>query len=177
MAKSKWALDPTHSSMTFTIKHMMFSKVKGAFNQFDASIEADPNDLTSADISFSVDLASVDTNNNDRDNHLRSADFFDVENHPKMTFTAKNIVKTGDGEYKVTGDLSLHGVTRSESFDVVFEGEGKDPWGNVKAAFHASGTINRKDYGLNWNAALEAGGFLVGDEVKVEIDIQAAKQS
>jgi len=177
MAKSKWALDPTHSSVTFTIRHMMFSKVKGAFNRFDASIEADPHDLTTADIAFTVDLASVDTNNSDRDNHLRSPDFFDVEKHPNMTFKATRIEKTGEGRYKVTGDLSLHGVTRSETFDVVFEGEGKDPWGNVKAAFHAEGVVNRKDYGLNWNAVLETGGFLVGDEVKVEIDIQAAKQS
>ena len=135
MAKSKWALDHSHSSVSFIIRHMMFSKVRGSFNQFDAAIEADPHDLTTADISFTVDLTSVDTNNGDRDNHLRSPDFFDVEKHPKMTFNATRIEKTGEGRYKVTGDLSLHGVTRSETFDVVFEGEGKDPWGNVKAAF------------------------------------------
>ncbi|HZG87711.1 YceI family protein [Paenibacillus sp.] len=177
MALSKWALDPTHSGVDFTIKHMMFSKVRGSFKSFDAAIEADPSDLTTASISFSVDLASVNTNNDDRDNHLRSADFFDVENHPKLTFAATKIEKTGDGEYSVTGDLSLHGVTRSETFQVEFEGEGKDPWGNTKAGFHASGTLNRSDYGLTWNAALEAGGFLVGDEVKVEIEIQAVKQA
>ncbi|HZG57016.1 YceI family protein [Paenibacillus sp.] len=177
MALSTWALDPTHSSVSFTIKHMMFSKVRGSFKNFDASIQADPSDLTTAQISFSVDLASVDTNNADRDNHLRTADFFDVENHPKLTFVAKTIAKSGDGEYDVTGDLTLHGVTRSETFKVEFGGEGKDPWGNVKAAFQAAGTIKRSDYGLTWNAALEAGGFLVGDDVKVEIEIQAAKQA
>lgn len=176
MALSTWGLDPTHSGVSFTIKHMMFSKVRGSFKSFEASIEADPSDLTTASVSFSVDLASVDTNNADRDNHLKSADFFDVENHPKMTFTAKSIAKNGDGSYAMTGDLSLHGVTKSETFTVEFEGEGKDPWGNTKAAFHAAGTVNRTDYGLKWNAALEAGGFLVGDEVKVEIEVQAVKQ-
>lgn len=176
MAISKWALDPTHSSVSFTIRHMMFSKVRGSFKSFDASIEADPNDLTTAGIAVTVDLASVDTNNADRDNHLRTADFFDVEHHPKLTFAAKSIAGTADGEYAVTGDLTLHGVTRSETFAVEFSGEGKDPWGNVKAAFQATGTIKRSEYGLTWNAALEAGGFLVGDEVKVEIEIQAAKQ-
>jgi polyisoprenoid-binding protein YceI len=176
MAKTKWAIDPTHSSVDFSIRHMMIAKVKGSFNQFDATIEADPEDLTTADITFSVDTASVDTRNDDRDAHLRSADFFDVENHPKMTFKATKIVKTGDGEYDVTGDLTIRGVTRSETFKVTFEGAGKDPWGNHKAGFSAEGTIKRSDYGLTWNAALETGGVLVGDDVKVHIEVEAVAQ-
>ncbi|TLS52563.1 YceI family protein [Paenibacillus antri] len=177
MALTKWAVDPTHSSVDFSIKHMMISKVKGTFTSFDALIEADPQDLTTANISFTVDLASVNTNNADRDNHLRSADFFDVENQPQLTFVAKSIRKTGDGEYNVTGDLTLHGVTRLETFAVTFEGEGKDPWGNEKVGFSANGSLKRSDYGLTWNAALETGGFLVGDDVKVSIELQAVKQA
>jgi len=177
MAKTKWAIDPTHSSVDFSIRHMMIAKVKGSFNQFEASIEADPEDLTTADISFSVDAASIDTRNDDRDNHLRSADFFDVENHPKLTFKATKIVKTGDGEYDVTGDLTIRGVTRSETFKVTFEGSGKDPWGNHKAGFSAEGTIKRSDYGLTWNAALETGGVLVGDDVKIHIEVEAVAQA
>jgi len=175
MTKTKWAVDPTHSSVEFSIRHMMFTNVKGAFQTYDATIEADPNDLTTANISFSVDLASVDTKNEDRDNHLRSADFFDVENKPKMTFTSTKVEKKDEGEYAVTGDLSLNGVTKPETFDVTFEGQGKDPWGNEKAGFSAEGTLNRSDYGLTWNAALETGGVLVGDKVKVSLEIQAAK--
>jgi len=177
MAKTKWAVDTMHSSIDFSIRHMMIAKVKGSFNQFEASIEADPKDLTTADIAFSVDVASVDTRNADRDAHLRSADFFDVENHPKMTFKATKIERTGDGEYEVTGDLTIRGVTRSETFKVTFEGAGKDPWGNYKAGFSAEGTIKRSDYGLTWNAALETGGVLVGDEVKIHLEIEAAEQA
>jgi polyisoprenoid-binding protein YceI len=177
MAKTKWAVDPTHSSIDFTIKHMMIAKVKGAFHTFDAQIEADPEDLTSADIHFSVDLGSIDTRNSDRDAHLRSADFFDVEKYPKMTFQSTRIVKTGDGEYDVTGDLTLHGVTRSETFSVTFEGAGKDPWGNEKAGFSGQGSVKRSDYGLTYNAVLETGGVLIGDEVKVSVEIEAVKQA
>lgn len=177
MAKAKWAVDTTHSSIDFSIRHMMIAKVKGSFNRFEASIEADPEDLTTADISFSVDVASVDTRNDDRDAHLRSADFFDVENHPKMTFKATKIERLGEGVYEVTGDLTIRGVTRSETFAVTFEGAGKDPWGNHKAGFSAEGTIKRSDYGLTWNAALETGGVLVGDDVKIHLEIEAVEQA
>lgn len=175
MTKSKWNLDPTHSGVDFSVKHMMFATVKGGFQTFNAEIEADPTDLTTADISFTIDLASVDTRNEDRDNHLRSADFFDVENYPTLTFKATNIEKTDDNEYNVTGDLSLHGVTQSETFTVSFEGAGIDPWGNEKAGFAVEGKLKRSDYGLTWNAPLEAGGVLVGDQIKVSLQLQAAK--
>ncbi|MFT4414025.1 YceI family protein [Fredinandcohnia humi] len=175
MTKAKWAVDASHSSVDFSVKHMMIAKVKGSFQNFEASIEADPTDLTTADIEFKVDLASVDTKNTDRDNHLRSADFFDVENHPAMTFKSTSIVKTDDGEYDVTGDLTIRGTTKPETFKVVFEGQGKDPWGNEKVGFSAEGSINRSDYGLVWNAALETGGVLVGDQVKISLEIEAQK--
>jgi polyisoprenoid-binding protein YceI len=175
MTNTKWALDPAHSSVDFSVRHMMIAKVKGSFNSFNATIEADPSDLTTANIEFTVDLASVDTRNEDRDNHLRSADFFDVENNPTMTFTSTSIVKTDEGEYDVTGDLTLRGVTRPETFVVTYEGTGKDPWGNEKVGFNAEGKIKRSEYGLTWNAALETGGVLVGDEIKVSLEIQAAK--
>ncbi|MHC0038416.1 YceI family protein [Pseudoneobacillus sp. C159] len=177
MTNSKWALDPAHSSVEFSVRHMMFAKVNGAFNSFDATIEANPTDLTAANIEFTVDVTSVDTRNADRDNHLRSGDFFDVENHPKMTFKSTNIVKTSEGVYDVTGDLTLRGLTRPETFVVTFEGTGKDPWGNEKVGFSAEGKIKRSEYGLTWNAALETGGVLVGDDIKVSLIIQAAKQA
>lgn len=177
MAKTKWAVDASHSAVEFSVKHMMIAKVKGSFHAFSAQIEADPNDLTSADIQFEVDLNSVDTHNGDRDGHLRSADFFDTEKYPKLTFQATRIVKTSDGEYDVTGNVSLHGVTRPETFKVTFEGGGKDPWGNEKVGFSATGSLKRSDFGLTYNAVLETGGVLIGDEVKVSLDIEAAKQA
>lgn len=175
MVKSKWMLDPAHSSVDFSVKHMMIANVKGTFNQFDATIEADPDDLTSASIELNIDLASVDTRNEDRDNHLRSADFFNVQKNPKMTFTTTNIERKGKGEYNVTGNLTIAGVTKSETISVTYEGSGVDPWGNVKAGFTADGSLNRSDYGLTWNSALETGGVLVGDKIKISLDLQASK--
>ncbi|MVP01618.1 YceI family protein [Paenibacillus lutrae] len=177
MTNSKWIVDSTHSSLDFTVKHMMIAKVKGNFASFEAQIDADPSDLTTASVYVSVDLNSVDSRNADRDNHLRSADFFDVEKNPEMTFRSTRIVKTGDDEYKVTGDFTLHGVTRPETFDVTFEGAGKDPWGNEKVGFSGKGSIKRSDYGLTYNAALETGGMLIGDEIKISIDLEASKQA
>ncbi|RSK26654.1 polyisoprenoid-binding protein [Bacillus sp. HMF5848] len=175
MTKANWVIDLAHSEIEFSVRHMMISNVKGTFENFEAQIEADPTDLTSASIEFSVDVNSINTRNSDRDNHLRSADFFDVENFPKMTFSSKQIEKTDEGEYAVTGDLTIHGTTNTETFNVTFEGQGKDPWGNEKAGFSASGTVNRSDYGLKWNAPLETGGVLIGDKIKIGMQIQAAK--
>lgn len=175
MAKSNWAVDVSHSSIDFSVKHMMIAKVKGSFHSFEAQIAADPEDLTTADIAVQIDLSSVDTRNADRDAHLKSADFFDVEHNPKLLFKATKIVGKGDGEYAVTGDVTLHGVTRPETFSVTFEGIGKDPWGNEKVGFSATGSLKRSDYGLTYNAALETGGVLIGDEVKIAIEFEAAK--
>jgi polyisoprenoid-binding protein YceI len=177
MSKVKWSVDASHSSLDFSIRHMMIAKVKGTFHTFEATVEADPTDLTTANIAVSVDLSSIDTRNKDRDAHLQSADFFDVENQPKMTFQSTKITKTGDGEYNVTGDLTLHGVTKSETLSVSFEGAGKDPWGNEKVGFSGQGSIKRSDFGLTYNAALETGGVLIADEVKISLEIEAVKQA
>ncbi|WP_168123113.1 YceI family protein [Paenibacillus sp. HB172176] len=176
MAKVQWAVDASHSAVDFSVRHMMIAKVKGSFHGFEANVAADVNDLTTADISFKIDLSTVDTRNGDRDAHLKSADFFDIEKYPTLDFKATSIIPEGGGDYKVTGDVTLHGVTRSETFDVTFEGEGKDPWGNAKAGFSATGTIKRSDYGLTYNAALETGGVLIGDDVKISLEIEAAQQ-
>ncbi|MFC6333976.1 YceI family protein [Paenibacillus septentrionalis] len=170
---AKWVVDATHSSIEFSVKHLMIAKVKGSFHKFDAEIEADLNDLTSAKVSLDIDLASVDTRNEDRDNHLRSADFFDVENSPKLNFVVTSVTKTGEDEYDVVGDVTLHGVTKQETFKLTFEGTSTDPWGNNKAGFSATGVIKRSDYGLTYNAALETGGVLIGDDIKVSIELEA----
>lgn len=175
MVKTLWTLDTAHSSIDFSVKHMMVSKVKGTFHNFDAKIEADPSDLTTANIEFTVNMDSVDTRNEQRDNHLRSQDFFDVEKYPKMEFKTTNIVKTGEATYDVTGDLTIHGVTNSETFSVSSEGTAKDPQGNEVAGFSGQGKINRKDYGLTYNAALETGGVLVGEDINISIEIEVSR--
>lgn len=178
MVKSVWNVDTAHSSLEFVVKHMMISKAKGNFNNFEAVIEADPADLTNSKIEFSIDVNSIDTRNKDRDDHLRSADFFDIENHPTATFIAKDIQKKSDTNYDVTGDLTIRGTTKPITVDIVFEGQSKDPMsGNEVAGFSGQTTFSRKDFGLTWNAALETGGVLVGDEVKVNIEIEAHKQA
>jgi polyisoprenoid-binding protein YceI len=175
MTKTKWAIDTDHSSVDFSIRHMMIANVKGTFHNFSAVVEADVTDLTNATIDFKVELSSIDTRNKDRDAHLVSADFFDAEKFPEMTFRSTDIKKNGEGEYNVIGELTIHGITKPETFMVTFEGQGKDPWGNEKVGFSAQGTINRADYGLTWNSALETGGVLVGDKVKVSLQIEASK--
>ena len=177
MTKTKLVLDNSHSSVDFSVKHMMFSTVKGTFEDFSAELFLDTNDLTGGEISFSIKTASVNTKNEDRDNHLKSEDFFNAEAHPEMTFRARKIEKISGNDYKVTGDFTLRGVSRPETFTVTFEGEGKDPWGNTKAAFSVEGVIKRSTYGLTWNTTLEAGGVLVGDDVKIALEVQAVKEA
>jgi len=177
MAISKWAIDKGHSFIDFSIRHLKMTKVRGSFEQFDAVIEADPEDLTTAKIEFTIDTASINTRFPDRDRHLKSADFFDVENHPAITFKAEKITKTDDNEYDLTGPLTIKGVTREVTFSVEYEGMDKDPFGNVKIGFSGESKINRSDFGLTWNAPLESGGFLLDDEVKISLEIQAVKQS
>ncbi|WP_436663622.1 YceI family protein [Alicyclobacillus acidoterrestris] len=177
MAKSTWAVDPAHSEIGFSAKHMMFTTVRGSFKKFDATVAADPDDLSTADIEFTIDAASVDTRNEDRDNHLKGADFFDVENHPTITFKATDIKKTADQEYDMTGDVTIRGVTKPVTFHVVYNGTGKNPWGAEVAGFEATATISRKDFGLTYNAALETGGVLISDQVKLNVEIQASKQA
>lgn len=169
---ANWTVDQTHSSVGFEVKHMMVSKVKGHFDSYTANVEAvDLTDLTTAAIEFKFDVASINTNNEDRDTHLKSADFFDVENSESIDFKSTNILKDGD-DYKVTGDLTIKGVTKSATFDVEFGGKGLNPWGVEVYGFEAETKINREEFGLTWNTALETGGVLVGKDVKVKVELE-----
>lgn len=168
-----WKVDASHTSVGFSVKHMMVSKVKGSFAGVEGTIEGSPEDLTGAQINFTIDATSINTNSEDRDNHLRSGDFFDTEKFPQLTFVSTDIVKKDDDEYEVTGDLTIKDVTKKVTFEAEFEGTGTNPWGVKVAAFEVEGKISRKEFGLTWNQALEAGGVLVGDDIKISIDLQA----
>ena len=174
MATTKWAIDPTHSEIGFKVKHMMFTNVSGTFAAYDATITTEDDNFENANFEFSANIDSISTNNTDRDNHSKSADFFDADNFPKLTFKASSFTKDGD-DYEITGDLSIKEVTKPVKFPVEFSGLMKDPWGNTKAGLNIYGKINRKDWGLNWNSALETGGVLVGEEVKLNIELQLIK--
>jgi len=176
MGKSVWVVDGSHSLAEFSVKHLMIATVKGRFTQIEGRIEADPEDIAGAYFEGSVAVASINTADSARDDHLRSADFFDAENYPTLTFKSTKVEPAGDG-YKMTGDLTIRGVTRPVTFDLEFEGTGRDPWGNEKIGFSATAKINRKDFGLTWNAPLETGGVLVGEQVKIELHLEAAKQA
>jgi polyisoprenoid-binding protein YceI len=173
---STWAIDAAHSAAEFKVKHMMISSVKGRFAGIKGSLALDEADVTNSRVEASVDAASISTNEPQRDTHLRSADFFDVEKFPTLSFQSTQVARSGDGELAVTGDLTIHGVTRS----VVFAVEGpsspvRDPYGNIRVGLAATAKINCKDFGLTWNAALETGGILVGDEVTISLDVQFVK--
>ncbi len=169
---TKWVVDPSHSEIGFQVKHMMVSKVKGSFDTYSADIEAaDLTDLTSASISFTFDVSSINTKNTDRDNHLRSADFFDAETFQNITFKSTTITGSGS-DYKVTGDLTIRDTTKPVTFDVEFNGKGTNPWGQEVYGFEAEGKINREEFGLTWNAALETGGVMVGKDIKILVDLE-----
>ena len=167
-----WTLDPSHSEVQFSVRHMMISKVRGTFGVKAATLTAPENPLE-ATVEASVDVASIDTKDEGRDNHLRSADFFDVENYPTMEFRSTG-VRIENGDFLVDGNLTIKGVTKPVTFDFDFGGFGTDPWGNYKAGATAKAVINREDFGLTWNAALETGGVLVGKDVTIELDLQGA---
>ncbi len=173
--KTTWALDPTHSELTFKVRHMMITNVKGEFKNF--SVDIDGDDIFHSALKVQIDAASINTNNNDRDQHLKSADFFDVENHKDIEFKSSSFSQKDDNEYLLKGMLTMKGVSKEVAIPVEFGGINKDPWGNEKAGFSIEGKINRKDWGLNWNAALETGGVLVSDEVKIAGELQFVKQS
>ncbi len=176
MATTKWVLDPTHSEIGFKVKHMMFTNVSGKFGTFTAEAETEGDSFENAKFHFSGDINSVSTGNADRDGHLLTADFFDVENHPKLTFESTSFEKKSGDDYILKGNLSLRGESKPVTLEAEFGGIAKDPWGNVKAGLTITGKINRKDWGLTWNSALEAGGVLVSDEVKLAIELQFVKQ-
>jgi len=175
--KTKWTLDLTHSELAFKVRHMMITNVKGEFRKFDASILSDGSDFTKSSIDVTIDAASIFTNEDKRDGHLKSSDFFDVENYPALTFKGTSFKNVGEDEYKLTGELTIKGVSKEVELDAEFGGINKDPWGNEKAGFSLEGKINRKDFGLNWNAALETGGVLVSEEVKISAEVQFVKQA
>ncbi|MFC6860344.1 YceI family protein [Zunongwangia atlantica] len=174
METVKWVIDPAHSEIAFRVKHLMISKVNGYFSSFEGTIDGE--DFTKAKLSASIAATSISTRVTDRDNHLKSADFFDVENYPSLSFESTSLSKIDDENYKLTGTLKIKDVSKEVTLDLVYGGEKQDPWGNTKLGFLATGTINRKDWGLNWNAALETGGIMVGEEVKIIADLQFLKQ-
>jgi polyisoprenoid-binding protein YceI len=176
MATTKWVLDPTHSEVGFKVKHLMFTNVSGNFTKFEATATSDDENFDNATFDFSADVDSINTNNADRDGHLKSGDFFDAEKFPKLTFKSTSVTKADEGEYAVTGDLTLHGETKPVTLAVEFGGIQKDPWGNIKSGFSIVGKVNRKDFGLTWNAALETGGVMLGEEVKLALELQFVKQ-
>jgi len=173
---NKWVIDPAHSEIHFKVKHLVIATVTGSFDKFEGFLETDTEDFSNARIEFSADVNSINTNTPDRDNHLKSPDFFDAANHPKLFFKSSSFRKSGDSEFKLTGDITIRGVTREISLDVEFGGTMKDPWGNEKAGFELTGKLNRKDFGLNWNAVTETGGLVASEEVKLQLSVELVKQ-
>jgi polyisoprenoid-binding protein YceI len=175
MTTRDWNIDPTHSDVHFSVRHMVVSKVRGRFAKFSGALHLDDDDLTRSAVEATIDAASIDTGTTERDAHLRSADFFDVEKYPELRFRSTRVEKVGDDRYRVAGELTIRDVTRPVSLDVEYGGRAKDPWGNERVGFVAKASLDRKDFGLGWNQVLEAGGVLVGDRVELELDIQGVK--
>lgn len=173
--KVKWIVDPTHSEVGFKIKHLMITNVKGVFKEYEASIYTTGEDFLTSEVDFWLNPASIDTGDANRDGHLKGADFFDVENFPQINFTGNTYTKIDDENYELYGDLTIKGISKQIKLNVEFAGVMKDPWGNEKAGFVISGKINRGDWGLTWNAALETGGLLVSDEVRINCEVQLKK--
>jgi polyisoprenoid-binding protein YceI len=174
--KTKWLIDPAHTQIQFKVKHLVIATVTGSFDKFEGMMDSSREDFTDAEVWFSADTASVNTGTPDRDNHLISADFFDSANHPKLTFKSASIKKKDGDKYKLAGDLTIRGTSRSIDLDVEYGGLMKDPWGNTKVGFELTGKLHRKDYGLNWNAITEAGGLVVSEEVKISINVELSRQ-
>lgn len=176
--KSKWVIDPSHSEISFKVKHLMITNVKGVFKEFSGSAYTTGSDFATSDIEFTMNPGSVDTGAADRDGHLKSADFFEVEKFPAVTFRGTGLKRSDEqGVYTLNGDLTIKGITNPVKLNVEFAGTMKDPWGNQKSGYTVTGKISRKDWGLNWNAALETGGVLVSDEVIISCDVQLVKQA
>jgi polyisoprenoid-binding protein YceI len=170
-----WQIDNSHTTIEFGVKHMMVTTVRGQFDSFGGEITVDPQNALNSKVEGWIETASVTTRDANRDAHLRSGDFFDAEKFPRMTFASKRIEKVGDDQYKVIGDITIKDITREFAFDVTNEGRGKNPWGGEIWGLTATATLNRKEFGLNWNVALEAGGWLVGDQVKIRVEMELIK--
>lgn len=170
-----WQLDPSHSHVGFAVKHLMVSTVRGEFRTYTGTLELDPADLTRSRVTAEIDVASIDTREEKRDEHLRSADFFDAEHHPKITFESTRIERVDDETFRVVGNLTIRGNTREVTLEAEYAGIQKDPWGGTRTGFSLSGQIDRREFGLTWNAALETGGLLVGEKVKLQIEVEAQR--
>lgn len=177
MSNSTWNFDPAHSGINFAVRHMVLAKVRGRFGGWSGDLQLDPGDLTRSRVAVEVEAASIDTGVAERDTHLRSPDFFDVERFPSLSFRSTRIEALGESRYQLHGELTIRDVTRNVVFEVEYAGTAVDPWGNERMAFAASTSIRRKDYGLTWNQVLEAGGVLIGDKIDIELDVQAIKTS
>ncbi|MFT3704053.1 MAG: YceI family protein [Agriterribacter sp.] len=176
MASTKWVIDSAHSEVNFKVRHLMITNVTGSFKSFSSEVETDGDDLSTAKITFSAAIDSITTGNEQRDGHLKSADFFELEKYPELIFKAEGLKSKGGDEYEAEGELTLRGVTKKIKLDVESGGIVKDPWGQTKAGFSVKGKINRKDFGLNWSAVTEAGGVVVSDEVRINAEVQYIKQ-
>lgn len=170
-----YEIDPSHSHVGFKVRHLV-SKLPGEFKDFEGTFDFDEKNLKSSKVEFKVKTTSISTNNDKRDDHLRSEDFFNVSEHPEMKFVSKSVTKAGKGRYKLNGDLTMHGITKAVVFNVDYGGTAKDPWGNERAGFSATTKLNRKDYGLVWNKSLDKGGVMIGDDVDVNLDIEAIQK-
>ncbi len=175
-ASGTWVIDPTHTNLGFSARHAMVAKVRGNFGEFSGSFTIDGDNLAASTAEVTIQVASIDTKTADRDTHLKSPDFLDVENFPTITFVSTAVTPKGD-DVVITGDLTIHGVTKSVEIEYEFVGISQDPWGQTKIGFEGSTKISRKDFGLTWNAALETGGVLIGDEIKLNLDVEATKQA
>lgn len=173
---TKWVLDPSHSEVEFKVKHMMISNVSGKFTKFDAAVETEGEDFMTAKVNFTAEIDSINTGNEGRDGHLKSADFFDAGNFPTLKFAATKYENVdNDGSYEVWGDLTIHGVTKNVKLDAEFGGVIKDPWGNTRAGISVNGKINRKDFGLSWHGVTETGSLIVSDDVRVHVNLEFVK--
>lgn len=176
MVKTKWVIDPAHSEIHFKVRHLVIATVTGSFSRFDGSAETSSDDFSDAEIEFSAEVDSINTNQSDRDAHLKSADFFDAAKYPRLTFKSTEFRKKDDNNFILTGDLTIRGVTRSVSFDAELGGTVKDPWGNIKTGFEITGKLNRKEFGLTWNALTETGNMVVADDIKIHINVELVRQ-
>jgi polyisoprenoid-binding protein YceI len=175
MTTSNWNIDATHSGVSFSVRHMVVSKVQGRFAKYAGAVTVDDADLTRSTVDATIDASSIDTGAPQRDTHLRSPDFLDVEKFPELRFRSKRVEKLAEARYRLVGDLTIRDTTREVSVDVEYGGRATDPWGNQRIGFIATTAIDRRDFGLGWNQALEAGGVLVGDRIDIEIEVQAVK--
>jgi polyisoprenoid-binding protein YceI len=175
MSETTWNIDTAHTGISFLVSHMLVSTVRGHFAKYSGALRIDADDMTRSGLEVTIEAASLDTGVPDRDAHLRSPDFFDVEKFPELRFRSKRIEKIEDARYRLVGDLTIRDVTREVSLDFEYGGRAKDPWGNERIGFVAKGSVDRRDFGLKWNQALEAGGVVLGDRVDIDIDLEAVR--